>query len=349
MSDTTTIERPRSSRSIEPPAPAPLLELRAIEKRFSPPADWVQKLAVRAGLAPPAPVVHAVDRVNLAVRQGEVVGIAGESGCGKSTLGRLAVGLLGPSAGQRLWRGEVIDHLPPARRRQVALKLQMVFQDPYASLNPRRRVEDIVGEAPVFHGLVPARQRRDYVADWLQRVGLDPAVMSRFPHQFSGGQRARVGIARALALQSELVVCDEAVAALDVSIQAQVINLLARLRAELGLTLVFISHDLGVIRHLSDRVVVMYLGRVVESAPAERLFAAPRHPYTQALLAERPRLEVRKKDFIAIRGELPSPLAPPGGCHYHPRCPHAMPRCAVEAPALKQDADGHQAACHLLD
>ncbi len=348
MNDATTIERP-AARAAAPAPAAPLLELRNIEKRFSPPADWIQKLAVRARLAPPAPVVHAVDRVNLTVNPGEVIGIAGESGCGKSTLGRLAVGLLSPSGGQRLWRGQDIAALPPAEQRQIALKLQMVFQDPYASLNPRRRVEDIVGEAPVFHGLVPARQRRAYVADWLQRVGLDPAVMSRFPHQFSGGQRARVGIARALALRSELVVCDEAVAALDVSIQAQVINLLQRLRAELGLTLIFISHDLGVIRHLSDRVVVMYLGRIVESAPAARLFAAPRHPYTQALLAESPRLEVRKKDFVAIRGELPSPLAPPTGCHYHPRCPHAMPKCAVEAPVLRVDAAGHQAACHLLD
>ena len=348
MNDAATIERP-AARAATPPPAAPLLELRGIEKRFSPPADWIQKLAVRTGMAPPAPVVHAVDRVSLAVNQGEVIGIAGESGCGKSTLGRLAVGLLTPSGGQRLWRGQDIATLPPAEQRQVALKLQMVFQDPYASLNPRRRVEDIVGEAPVFHRLVPASKRREYVAEWLQRVGLDPAVMSRFPHQFSGGQRARVGIARALALRSELVVCDEAVAALDVSIQAQVINLLQRLRAELGLTLIFISHDLGVIRHLSDRVVVMYLGRIVESAPAERIFAAPRHPYTQALLAESPRLEVRKKDFIAIRGELPSPLAPPSGCHYHPRCPHAMPKCAVEAPVLKLDAVGHQAACHLLD
>jgi peptide/nickel transport system ATP-binding protein len=348
MSDLATIDRPRAASAAPPPA-APLLELRHIEKRFSPPADWIQKLAVRAGMAAPAPVVHAVDRVSLAVNPGEVIGIAGESGCGKSTLGRLAVGLLTPSGGRRLWRGQDIAAMAAAEQRQVALKLQMVFQDPYASLNPRRRVEDIVGEAPVFHGLVPARQRRAYVAEWLQRVGLDPAVMSRFPHQFSGGQRARVGIARALALRSELVVCDEAVAALDVSIQAQVINLLQRLRVELGLTLIFISHDLGVIRHLSDRVVVMYLGRIVETAPAERLFAAPRHPYTQALLAESPRLDVRKKDFIAIRGELPSPLAPPGGCHYHPRCPHAMPKCAVEAPVLRVDAAGHQAACHLLD
>ncbi|WP_395703388.1 ABC transporter ATP-binding protein [Aquabacterium sp.] len=326
-----------------------LLELAGIEKRFSPPVDWVQRLAQRAGWSAPPPVVHAVDGVDLTLRRGEVLGVAGESGCGKSTLGRLAVGLLQPSAGQRRWQGQDIALLPPAERRALGLKMQMVFQDPYASLNPRRRVIDIVGEAPVVHGLVPRREQAAYVAHWLSQVGLDAAVMQRFPHQFSGGQRARIGIARALALQAELIVCDEAVAALDVSIQAQVINLLDRLRRELDLTLMFISHDLGVLRHLTDRVLVMYLGRVVESAPTDELFAHPRHPYTQALLAETPRLEVRKREFVAIRGEMPSPLAPPPGCHYHPRCPHAMPRCSERVPRQQRVGEQHLAACHLLD
>jgi len=225
----------------------------------------------------------------------------------------------------------------------------MIFQDPYASLNPRMRVLDIVGEAPVAHGMIPGRDQSAYVEGLLQRVGLDPAVLRRFPHQFSGGQRARVGIARALAVQPEFLVCDEAVAALDVSIQAQVLNLFIKLRDELNLTYLFISHDLGVVRHLSDRVVIMYLGRVVESAPAEEVFARANHPYTQALLASAPKLEARKTEFFAVKGEIPSPLNPPPGCHFHPRCPHAMPRCSVEKPALKEIAPAHFSACHLND
>jgi peptide/nickel transport system ATP-binding protein len=211
------------------------------------------------------------------------------------------------------------------------------------------RVQDIVGEAPVVHGLVGARDARDYVADVLRRVGLDPSLMRRFPHQFSGGQRARIGIARALAVKPEFLVCDEAVAALDVSIQAQVLNLFVRLREELGLTYLFISHDLGVVRHLADRVLIMYLGRVVEAAPTEALYARPNHPYTQALLAEVPKLEARHKTFVSIRGEIPSPLAPPPGCHFHPRCPHAMPRCRIEQPVLREIAPGRLSACHLND
>jgi peptide/nickel transport system ATP-binding protein len=231
----------------------------------------------------------------------------------------------------------------------MQLQVQMIFQDPYASLNPRYRVEDIIGEAPVVHGLVNGKDKADYVASLMQKVGLDAALSKRFPHQFSGGQRARIGIARALAVKPEFLVCDEAVAALDVSIQAQVLNLFIELRKEFNLTYLFISHDLGVVKHLSDRVVIMYLGRVVEIGTTDALFADANHPYTQALLAEVPRLDVRKKDFVAITGEIPSPLNPPTGCHFHPRCPHAMARCKIEQPALREIAPLRFSACHLND
>ena len=291
--------------------------------------------------------MHAVDDVTLSIGAGEVVGLVGQSGCGKSTLGRMAVGLHSLSAGTRWWKGEEIDKLAPPQKRKKQLGIQMIFQDPYASLNPRMRVLDIVGEAPVAHGMVAASEQSAYVESLLQRVGLDPALLRRFPHQFSGGQRARVGIARALAVHPQFLVCDEAVAALDVSIQAQVLNLFIELRDELNLTYLFISHDLGVVRHLSDRVVIMYLGRVVESAPADEVFARANHPYTLALLASAPRLEVKKIEFLAVKGEIPSPLHPPTGCHFHPRCPHAMARCKDEKPALREIAPAHFSACHL--
>jgi peptide/nickel transport system ATP-binding protein len=211
------------------------------------------------------------------------------------------------------------------------------------------RVAEIVGEAPRVHGLVDARDVADYVAQLLARVGLDPAYARRYPHQFSGGQRARIGIARALAVKPEFLVCDEAVAALDVSIQAQVLNLFMDLRDQFRLTYLFISHDLGVVRHLSDRVVVMYLGRVVEIAPTAELFDTPNHPYTRALLAEVPRIDRKRRTFVPIKGEIPSPLDPPMGCHFHPRCPYAMPRCAIEVPALRAIAPGRHSACHLND
>ena len=327
----------------------PLVELRAVSKRFVKGLDAAARIGNLLGAGVREEVVHAVDRVDLAIRTGEVVGLVGESGCGKSTLGRLAVGLLPLTEGERYWRGEALAGLTPAQARRQQLRMQMIFQDPYASLNPRLRVVDIVGEAPVAHGLVDRRQQVEYVGLQLKRVGLDPTLMRRFPHQFSGGQRARIGIARALAVAPEFLVCDESVAALDVSIQAQVLNLFMELRAALDLTYLFISHDLGVVRHISDRVVIMYLGRVVESGPTDGIFAAPRHPYTQALLKEVGTVAPGKRSFVPIRGEIPSPLDPPRGCHFHPRCPQALPRCATSVPPLVTVAPGRRAACHLAE
>jgi len=239
--------------------------------------------------------------------------------------------------------------MSPAESRRQQLKLQMIFQDPYASLNPRMRVLDIIGEAPVAHRLISARQQREYVGAMLNRVGMDPTLMRRYPHQFSGGQRARIGIARALAVKPEFLVCDESVAALDVSIQAQVLNLFMQLRQALNLTYLFISHDLGVVRFLSDRVVVMYLGRVVETAPTGELFDAPSHPYTKALLAEVGRVEPKKRTYVPIKGEIPSPLDPPAGCHFHPRCPSVMPRCRESSPPLFALGAGRTSACWLAE
>jgi len=327
----------------------PLVELRSVSQRFVRRLDAAAKIGNLLGAGAREEVVHAIDRVDVAVDAGEVVGLVGESGCGKSTLGRIAVGLLRPTEGERYWKGALLSALPATEARAQQLRMQMIFQDPYASLNPRMRVVDIVGEAPVVHGLVARGDRTAYVAAQLDRVGLDPALMRRYPHQFSGGQRARIGIARALAVRPEFLVCDESVAALDVSIQAQVLNLFNDLREALNLTYLFISHDLGVVRHVSDRVLIMYLGRIVESGPTDAIFAAPNHPYTQALLAEAGSVEPVKRSFVPIRGEIPSPLDPPRGCHFHPRCIHAMPRCREAAPSLDEIAPGRRSACHLND
>lgn len=328
-----------------------LIELRQISKRFSRPLDLAERLARKLGAAISAQTVQAVDRVSLTVGRGEIVGLVGESGCGKSTLGRLALGSYPPTSGQRYWLGDeettAIDELPAARRRAIQLKMQMVFQDPYASLNPRLRVGQAISEAPLVHGLIAPHEREAWLAQLLRQVGLDPSLVDRYPHQFSGGQRARIGIARALAVAPEFIVCDEAVAALDVSIQAQIINLFMQLRDDLDLAYLFISHDLGVIRHVSDRVAVMYLGRIVEIASADEIFAHPHHPYTQALIAELPAIAGQHRDYRAISGEIPSPLQPPSGCHFHPRCPHARAQCAAQVPALREIASQHGSACIL--
>ena len=327
----------------------PMIETLGLSKRFVKRLDLAAKIAGRLGADVREEVVHAVDRVDIAVGEGEVVGLVGESGCGKSTLGRMIAGILPPSEGRILFRGVDVATMDEREGKKAALQVQMIFQDPFASLNPRMRVEDIVGEAPIIHGIVAPRDKAHYVAEVMRRVGLDPDYRRRYPHQFSGGQRQRIGIARALAVKPEFLVCDEAIAALDVSIQAQILNLFMDLKEALNLTYLFISHDLGVVKHISDRVVIMYLGRVVEVADKEALFAQPNHPYTRALLNEVPRLDLRRRAYQPVAGEIPSPLDPPTGCHFHPRCPHATQRCRDEAPVLKEIAPGRLAACHLND
>ncbi len=333
--------------TLAPHKAPPLIDVENVSRRFTKSLDFAGRLAAKLGSDLREEVVYAVDDVSLAIRPSEVVGLVGESGCGKSTLGRMIAGILEPSDGVVRFKGRDRNALRGAEAQAARLAVQMIFQDPFASLNPRFSIESIVGEAPLVHKLVTKAGLAGYVDETLRRVGLDPALKRRYPHQFSGGQRSRINIARALAVRPEFLVCDEAIAALDVSIQAQVINLFMDLRRDLDLTYLFISHDLGVVQHIADRVVIMYLGRIVETAPTEDLFKQPNHPYAVALLSEVPRLDQRKRVFAPVKGEIPSPLDPPPGCHFHPRCPHAMPRCEVEVPKLREIAPGRMSACHL--
>jgi len=322
-----------------------MLEARNLSKTFSPRRSIFARAASRAGRPVREPArVYAVDGVSLSVARGEVLGLVGESGCGKSTVGRMIAGLLPASGGSLHLDGEDITTAGVERH----LKIQMVFQNPYASLNPRQRIDGVVSEAAVHHGLVAAKDAASFSAGLLAKVGLDPSYAQRYPHQFSGGQRQRIAIARALALDPEFIVCDEAVSALDVSVQAQVLNLFMDLRESRDLTYLFISHNLAVVEYIADRVAIMYLGRIVEMSDTRSVFARPQHPYTRALIADAPRLSAAVAEHRPIKGELPSPLDPPGGCAFHPRCPHAMARCTAERPPLLQTASGHWTACHLV-
>lgn len=325
----------------------PLVEIRDVSKRFTKHLDVAGKIAQRLGANIRDETVHAVDRVSLSIDKGEVLGLVGESGCGKSTLGRVVAGIHAASDGQMLYQGNDVAQMNGADKRAATLAIQMIFQDPFASLNPRMRVEDIIGEAPRMHGIISRADSADYVDEVMRKVGLDPSLKRRYAHQFSGGQRQRIGIARALAVKPKFLVCDEAIAALDVSIQAQVINLFMDLREELDLTYLFISHDLSVVEHIADRVAIMYLGRIVETASTEEIFSNPRHPYTKALLAEAPRLDQRRREFAPIEGEIPSPLDPPPGCTFHPRCPVAIAQCRTTVPELKTGRGGRETACLL--
>ena len=318
------------------------LSVNDVRKRFAPTVSLADRLLERVGVAVDRRAVRAVDGVSLELQRGETLGLVGESGCGKSTLGRMIAGILEPSSG-----AIAIDGAPVRENgRKAGTRVQTIF----ASLDPRMRVGDIIAEGPLAHGLTDRAGERAYVAGYLERAGLDSGFANRFPHQFSGGQRQRIAIARALAMKPDVLVCDEPVASLDVSIQAQIVNLFLKLKRETAITLIFISHDLSVVRHLSDRVAIMYLGRIIEAGPTEDIYGDPKHPYTQGLLESVPKLVLNADTLVDLRpiaGEIPSPLSPPGGCHFNPRCPHAVDRCRKEDPHLRHLAPNHVAACHL--
>jgi oligopeptide/dipeptide ABC transporter ATP-binding protein len=317
----------------------PLLEVRGLVKRFP----------VRRGLfGGLSGEVHAVDGVSFDVRRGEVLGLVGESGCGKTTTGRCVLRLIEPTAGEIRFDGADITRLPRRRLRPLRRQMQIVFQDPFSSLNPRLSVGSMLSEPLAIHGIARGARARERVAELLELVGLSPDHARRYPHEFSGGQRQRLGLARALAVEPRLIVADEPVSALDVSVRAQVLNLLLDLQRRLGLTYLFVAHDLAVVEHVSDRVAVMYLGRIVEVADAPALYAAPRHPYTVALLSAIPVADPdRPRGRVVLQGDVPSPVRPPAGCHFHPRCPMARERCRRDDPALLEVAPGHSSACHF--